>query len=121
MKNILEKEVDENFFLNEKQINKIKNSNFIQEKRRIQKNDKLCFEVNVSDLSIIENLNKFFPLVSITLVPIGYNDTFTYFAVFLANEKFSSGSVSYKTVLERLKTQREEVKNFEYKCQFKEQ
>ena len=37
LKDILEEEVEEKYYLNEKQIEKIENSNFVQEKRRIQK------------------------------------------------------------------------------------
>jgi len=37
LKDILEEEVDEKYYLSEKQINKILNSNFMQEKLRIQK------------------------------------------------------------------------------------
>jgi DNA (cytosine-5)-methyltransferase 1 len=39
LKDILEDEVDEKYYLNEKQMNKIINSNFMQEKLRIQKTD----------------------------------------------------------------------------------
>jgi hypothetical protein len=80
--------------------------------------DRLCFEVNISDFKLIENLNEYFPLVSITPVPIGYDDSFTYFAVFLANEHFESGEVDYESVLERVITQKEEIKDFKYECRF---
>lgn len=83
---------------------------------RIQ--NKLCFEVNVSIIKNIEVLNKYFKLVFCNQVPIGYGGRYTYFALFLTNHTFNSSGVTKSSVIERMEAEEEEIKSFNYECQY---
>ena len=84
--------------------------------------NKLCFEVNVSDIKTVETLNKYFKLVFCNKVPIGYKgaEYYTYFALFLTNNNFRSGGVTQESVLLKMKELEQDINDFDYKCQFKE-
>lgn len=82
--------------------------------------NKLCFEVNITDLKDVELLNKYFRLVFCNKVPIGYGGKYTYFALFLTNNNFSSSDITQDRVLERLQEEKEVIDSFKYECQFKE-
>lgn len=80
--------------------------------------NKLCFEVNVSIIKNIEILNKYFKLVFCNQVPIGYGGRYTYFALFLTNHTFNSSGVTKSSVMERMEAEEEEIKSFNYECQY---
>ena len=79
---------------------------------------KLCFEVNITDLKYIELLNKYFRLVFCNKVPIGYGGKYTYFALFLTNNNFRSSDITQDRVMERLQDEKEEIDSFKYECQY---
>lgn len=96
-------------------------SNSIETLKIIEKRiDKLAFTVNVSKLEFIEALNKEFRLLNCQILPIGYDNTYTYIGVFLFDNNFNSFDIDTSKVIYRLKKEKEILDNFKYECIFQE-
>lgn len=69
---------------------------------------KLLFQVNVCEPAHILALKERFTMVSLTIIPIGYNrpgvkrDKLTYLATFLTNNNFHSSGVTQEVVEQRM-------------------
>lgn len=89
LKDMLEEEVDEKYYLDDKKISKIKNSNFMQEKKRIQEKDYCdtilardwkdpkCIQVGTLDMKGINQIKRFYSPegLSPTLTTMGGGNT----------------------------------------------
>ena len=98
------------------------NTTIVAIKKVLEVTKKLCFQVNVNDLSTVNKLNKYFPIIFCNKTPIGYGGGYTYMALFLVHKHNESHTpLSRKHILGRLNDEKYIIESFKYKCIYKDE